>query len=246
MGEVHFTAGQTLLFSLALVASIAEFMAVGAFVSQIAPTRRRAAGISAGVFGLAFLLRAIGDATPSMSWLSSLSPLGWIERLRPLTGSDPVWLIPICAFTAILCGLTVYIAGRRDLGSSLIPDKDSARPRLRFLNSPLGLAVRETRGSLIGWLVGLAVTSMAMGAVAKAAGEAMAASASTGNYISDITKNAVMGASTYMGIAFLMFMTAIMILAASAINSLREDEAEGYLDNLLVGPVSRMRWMAGR
>jgi len=41
--------------------------------------------------------------------------------------------------------LTVYLAGRRDLGASLVPDKDSARPRIRFLNTPFGLAIRETR-----------------------------------------------------------------------------------------------------
>lgn len=246
MGQVHLTAGQTLFFSLALVASIVEFFSVGAFVSQIAPTRRRAAGIAAGLFGLSFILRAIGDAAPSVSWLSALSPLGWIHNLKPLTGSDPVWLIPIFVFSAVLCGLTVYIAGHRDLGSSLVPDRDTAKPRLRLLASPLGLAVRESRGTLIGWLAALAATGLAMGAIAKAAGEAMAASPSTGKFFADVTHNRALGTATYMGITFLMFMTAIMILGASSVNSMREDEAEGYLENLLVGPVSRTRWTSGR
>lgn len=38
----------------------------------------------------------------------------------------------------------------------------------------------------------------------------------------------------------------IMAYAASAVGRMREDEAEGYLDNLLVRPVSRLRWLLGR
>ncbi len=246
MNKLHFSAGETLFFSLALVASTAEFFAVGAFASQIAPTRRRAAGIAAGVFGVSFLLRAIGDAAPSVHWLTNISPLGWIEHLRPLTGSDPFWLLPIFGFVAALCVLTAYMAGARDLGASLIPDRDTARPRTRFLNAPFGLAIRELRGTLVGWFVALAGAAMAMGAIAKAAGKAMAASTSTQSFFKDFTRNQKVGAATYMGVVFLMLMVAIMALAASSINSMREDEAEGYLDNLLTGPVSRLRWLGGR
>lgn len=246
INKLHFGAGEMLFFSLALVASAAEFFAVGAFTSQIAPTRRRAAGIGAGVFGVSFLLRAIGDAAPSVHWLTNISPLGWIEHLRPLTGSEPVWLLPIAGFVAVLCALTVYMAGARDLGASLVPDKDTARPRTRFLNTPFGLAVRESSGTLIGWVAALAVAAMTMGAIAKTAGEAMAASTSTLTYFKNVTSSPVVGAVTYLGVVFLMFMTALMALAASSISSMREDEAEGYLDNLLTRPVSRLRWLGGR
>jgi hypothetical protein len=38
----------------------------------------------------------------------------------------------------------------------------------------------------------------------------------------------------------------LMAYAASAVGKLREDEAEGYLDNLVVRLLSRQRWLAGR
>jgi polyether ionophore transport system permease protein len=41
-------------------------------------------------------------------------------------------------------------------------------------------------------------------------------------------------------------MTLIMAFVASAMGQVREDEAEGYLDNLIVRAVSRQRWLAGR
>jgi len=146
----------------------------------------------------------------------------------------------------VLCTATVYMAGGRDLGASLIPDKDSRKHRTRFLNTPLQLALRESRGSIFGWMATLAATSIAMGAIAKAAGKAMAATTGTQTFIKNITQNPAVGATTYIAVVFLMFMTAIMAMAAQAINSMREDEAEGYLDNLLTRPVSRMRWLGGR
>ena len=242
----HFGASEILFYAVALVASTAVFMAVGALVSQIMPTRRRAVGITAALFGVAFLLRAIGDASKSVHWLTYLSPLGWIENLHPLTGSSSLWLIPVLGLIVLLGVLTVYLAGRRDLGASLVPDKDSARPRTRFLNTPFGLAIRETRGSVIAWVAAMAVGGLGMGAVAKAAGEATAASTSAQKFLNNITNQKAAGATTYLAVVFLMVMTVLMAMAASGVNSMREDEAEGYLDNLLVRPVSRLKWLRGR
>jgi ABC-2 type transport system permease protein len=232
----HFGASEILFYTVALVASTAVFMAVGALVSQIMPTRRRAVGTAAALFGVTFLLRAIGDASKSAHWLTYLSPLGWIENTRPLTGSSPLWLIPVLGLIVVLGALTVYLAGRRDLGASLVPDKDTARPRTRFLNTTFGLALRETRAGVIAWVAALGVAGLGMGAVAKAAGEAMAASTGAHKFFTNITSQRAIGAQTYLGVVFLMVMTVLMAMAASGVNSMREDEAEGYLDNLLVRP----------
>ena len=44
----------------------------------------------------------------------------------------------------------------------------------------------------------------------------------------------------------MLFILILMAYAAAGISSVREDEAQGYLDNFLVQPVSRMRWLWGR
>jgi ABC-2 type transport system permease protein len=46
-----------------------------------------------------------------MRWAS---PLGWIENLRPLTGSRPLALVPIVPVVAAAVGAAVTLAGRRD------------------------------------------------------------------------------------------------------------------------------------
>ncbi|MGZ4581498.1 MAG: hypothetical protein ACXVXG_12750, partial [Nocardioidaceae bacterium] len=56
----------------------------------------------------------------------------------------------------------------------------------------------------------------------------------------------VAGTRVYAGIVFLILMTLVMAYVASALGRVREDEAEGYLDNLVVRRVSRTRWLGGR
>ena len=85
-----------LFFALATVSGAAVFLAVGAFTSQLMPTRTRASTTAAGIFAVSFILRAVADTT-SERWLLNLTPLGWIEKLQPLVGSQPIWLLPILA-----------------------------------------------------------------------------------------------------------------------------------------------------
>jgi ABC-2 type transport system permease protein len=49
-----------------------------------------------------------------------------------------------------------------------------------------------------------------------------------------------------LGIGFFITMTVVMAFVVSSVNAMRDDEAEGYLDNLLVRPVGRLQWLWGR
>jgi ABC-2 type transport system permease protein len=50
----------------------------------------------------------------------------------------------------------------------------------------------------------------------------------------------------YLGMVFLILAVVIAALAASQVASLRSEEASGRLDGLLVRPVGRTAWLAGR
>jgi ABC-2 type transport system permease protein len=54
------------------------------------------------------------------------------------------------------------------------------------------------------------------------------------------------GADAYLGVAFLIVAVAVAFLAAGQITAARTEEAEGRLEHLLVRPVSRSSWLAGR
>ena len=60
--RVDIAAGPALFLALALVSPALMFLAVGAVTSQLAPTRRVAAGYGAVVLGVSYGLRMVGDA----------------------------------------------------------------------------------------------------------------------------------------------------------------------------------------
>ncbi|HSX28198.1 MAG TPA: ABC transporter permease subunit [Candidatus Saccharimonadales bacterium] len=245
--NVQLGAGSCLLLAFALLLSGMEFIAVGLLASQLLPTRARTLSVSAGVFGLFFLLRAMGDAAPSVHWLVDLSPLGWIESVQPLTGAHPLWLVPIGVFITTLCTIALFLANKRDLGDSLFADKDTAPARTRLLNSPLGLALRGQRAVVLAWFIGISIGTFLIGSVAKSAGNAFSNTAgSVGQALGRITGAQIIGSKTFLGIVFFMVITLIMALAASQLSAMRNDEAEGYVDNLLVRPVDRTQWALGR
>ncbi len=248
--DVGFSVGQSLLFAVAVVAGAAMFAAVGAVASELMPTRARAAGVSAAVFGAAFMLRALGDASSSAHWLVYVSPLGWVEQLHPLTGAQPLWLLPIFGLVAVSAAATVLLAGR-DLGDSLLADKDTARPRMALLGSPLSFALRMSWAAIAGWLTATVVAAVLYGSLAKSTGQAFASSGALRKFTGQLTHVAqrqlqLAGTRVFAGIIFLILMTLIMAYVASAVGKVREDEAEGYLDNLVVRGVSRQRWLCGR
>ena len=74
----------SLAFGLALAGSGLVFSAVAAVAAQLSTGARTARGIAFGVLGVAFALRAVGDAsTGTLSWFS---PLGWSLAVRPVRG----------------------------------------------------------------------------------------------------------------------------------------------------------------
>ncbi|HEX4820650.1 MAG TPA: ABC transporter permease subunit, partial [Acidimicrobiales bacterium] len=170
--KVNIGAGTAIFCATALVSSAAMFMAVGMVVSQLAATRHDANVIGAGVIAGSYLVRMVADSDPALVWLRWASPFGWIEELRPLTGSRAYAFVPIVVLTAVLVVVAIRIAARRDIGSSALGTRDAPKPRLLLLGGQAGLTVRLTRGGIIAWSVALAATGLCFGLVTQAAGNA--------------------------------------------------------------------------
>ena len=68
----------------------------------------------------------IADSGAALVWVRWASPLGWVEELRPLTGSRAAVAAAGRGLIAVLAAATVVLAGRRDLGASVLPARDTA------------------------------------------------------------------------------------------------------------------------
>ncbi len=243
--DVRIAIGPALYFSLALVGGAAMFLAVGALASQLGSTRRQAAAYAGAALGVSYAVRLLADSGTGLAWLRWLSPIGWVEELQPLGAARPVALVPIVLLVLGLVGVTVHLAGRRDLGASVIPDRTNAEARTRLLSGPLGLTVRLTRAVMIGWAVGIAVMALVLGLIAKSAGSAIADSSGFQEALDRLGARGV-GAETYLGISFLVVAVLLSMVAAGQVTAARAEEADGRLDHLVSRPVSRSRWLGAR
>ena len=102
-------------------------------------------------------------------WVAWLSPIGWFSRLRPF--ADEQWWVLVLwlGLSAALITTAALVASRRDVGAGALPPRPGPADAAPGLRSPLGLAWRLQRGSVMGWTIGLAV----LGGVYGAAGDSI-------------------------------------------------------------------------
>jgi ABC-2 type transport system permease protein len=243
--DVRFAVSGSLFLSTALIAGPAMFAAIGLLMSQLATTRRQANALGGAVLGAAYLVRMVGDAGAGLSWLRWLSPLGWIELLYPMTGSRWLPVVPLVALvgTAVVAAATV--AGRRDLGAGALASPDAPPPRFGLLGGPGGLSLRLTRSVAIAWTLALFASGAVFGLVAQSASKVVSGSKTITEMLARLGGTQA-GAKAYIGFAFIFAASLVAFAAAAQVGALRTEEADGYVDNLLVRPVSRRRWFAGR
>ena len=243
--SVGIPAGPALFFATAAVAAAAMFMAVGVLASQLAATRHDANLLGAAVLAVAYLTRMAADSDPRIDGLRWASPIGWIEELRPLTGSRWAAFGPIVALTAGAVFLALRVADRRDLGSSAFGERPAPPARTRLLGGPSGLTVRLTAPTVAGWTAALAATGLVLGLVTQSAGQSLQGSPTLERVINRLGARGA-GAATYLGFVFLIAAGLVAVAVAGQIAAIRNEEADGHLDNLLVRPVARWRWLAVR
>lgn len=237
----HFSVTGSLFLAFAAVAATAMFAAVGALCSQLAASRRQAAGMAAALLGVAYLIRVIAYADMKLMWLRWASPLGWVDELRPLTGSRLLPLLPIGGTIAALAAASIILACRRDLGQACCPPA-TPRSRTRLLTGSFGLACRLGRRGAVGWVIGLAGGGLVFGLTVKGTERIWASQ--SGGVMQKLGGTA--GGAVYLGLAFLIVALVIALAAAGQVAATRDEEAEGYLDHLLARSVGRLPWLVGR
>lgn len=144
------------------------WVGITAVSAQLTETARGTAGFALGALALAYLIRVIGDTAPEgspLTYLSWLSPLGWVEKVSAF-GENNLWvgLLGLAAY-AVLVAVAVRILDHRDLGAGVLPSRPG--PDRGTMRTPLDLARRLGRGPLIGWMIGFVVGGSVVGSVAE-------------------------------------------------------------------------------
>ncbi|HCS73824.1 MAG TPA: ABC transporter permease [Clostridiales bacterium] len=148
----------------ASLGTIGIFFAVltGLF-AQLTSDTRATTGYSFAFLILAYIVRGIGDV--GNETLSLITPLGLILRTEVYVNNYWWPIFVSLGVSIIIFGISLYLNSIRDIGAGFIPTKPGRRKASIFLNSPLGLALRIQRTSIIAWLVGMFVLGISYGSI---------------------------------------------------------------------------------
>lgn len=232
--------GGSLAFCAALAGSGLVFTAVAAVAAQLSPSARVARGFAFAVLGVAFTLRAVGDAgSGALSWLS---PLGWSLQVRPYAG-DRWWVLLLHLATTVVLTVVGYrlLAGR-DVGAGLFAERTGRATASASLGGVFGLAWRLDRGALVVWTVGLALYGLLIGSVTYGIGDELGGAAGR-----DVLARLGGTSALEQGFITVGFGMLGMIAAAFAVSlslRLHQEESSQRAETLLAGSISRTRLLA--
>jgi len=231
-------------FALGLAAVGMVFATTAAIVAQLTESARLARGLTAAVLGAAFVLRAAGDSAKDdgSSVLTWLSPLGWLENLRPYA-HERWWVLPLFAAAVALQGAVAYgLAGRRDTGMSFLPTRPG--PATGRLGTAGALAWRLQRGGVLGWSIGFFLAGVVYGGLTDGVADLVGDNRNAREIVER------MGGQSGLTDAFLASTTGMLGLIAAlyvvaSVLRLNGEETSGRAEPLLANPVGRLRWAAG-
>ncbi|MEU6094524.1 ABC transporter permease [Streptomyces sp. NPDC047079] len=220
------------------------FATMAAIVAQLTESARLARGLTAGALGAAFVLRAAGDAATSdgSSVLTWLSPLGWLEHLRPYA-RERWWVLALFAAAVLVqCGVAYALAGRRDIGMAFLSVRPG--PATGRLGSAGALAWRLQRGSVLGWSLGFFLAGVVYGGMTDGAAKLVGDNDKAREIFSR------MGGQSGLTDAFLAAMVGLMGLVAAlyivaSVLRLSGEESSGRAEPVLANAVGRLRWATG-
>ena len=245
IAAVQVILGYPLAGSLALGAAVGlsgcVFAGVAAVCAQLTVSARTARGMAIGVVGLAFLLRAVGDAASGMSWLRWASPLGWAEQMQVY--ASPRWIVGALFLVAAAAAVTgaALLASRRDLGAGLLPARPGRAGAAGWLRSPLALAWRLQRGALLGWVIGFVVVGAVFGSAASGIGTVLNTSAQARQIFIRLGGHSGL-VDAYLAAVIGLLGVAAAAYAVAAVLRLHGEESGRLAEPVLASPVGRIRW----
>ncbi|MET9595117.1 ABC transporter permease [Streptomyces sp. NPDC006516] len=229
----------SLLYGLALACAGLVFASVAAVTAQISAHTRGASGSALAVIGLAYVLRAAGDAGGDdvLSWLS---PIGWVQRSYPYVDDD-WWPLLLCLVSAALCaGAGFALSTRRDVGAGLRATRPGSATASGALLRPLGFALRLHRSVLAGFGAGLFLMGAMYRSILGQADDMLGSIEQMEEALSEIG-----GATTAESFASMIIVVLAVVASVHVVTATlrpRAEENAGRAEALLATGLSRVRW----
>ncbi len=226
----------SIIFGLSVIGCGWLGVGAGALTNQLSPSASTANSVGSLVILISYALRLIGDmGNSSLTWIS---PIGWGEKMAPW-GENRGWLIiAFIALTAVLIVAALIIEAHRDYGSGILQEKKGRSDASLLMRHHWGLILHLYKISIVGWLIGIALTGLMFGSVSKAMVDLfseMNIPIFTGN-----------GLTALVGLLLCFIGLVSLGLPLQIMTGLRSDEAKGLTESQLAGGLSRARLVLER
>lgn len=187
-----------------------------------------------------YMLRVVGWDSGSFTWISWLSPFGWVHYTRAFAGND-LWVFGI--FLIFIAGLTItayWLSSIRDVGSGIITQRPGPRRASKSLKSSLALAWRLHKGMLIFWVLIFVLMGVFLGFTAQSVNELISSNPQFLRLITQIANSDPV--DSYFTFVFAFLGIGFAVYAILATSKLWSQESQRYSEMLLTNSVSRGKW----
>ncbi|TFE01653.1 ABC transporter permease [Jeotgalibacillus salarius] len=213
------------------------FAGMTALFAQLAESSRGTTGFAFLILGLSYIVRAVGDVSnESLSWFS---PLGWTLKTEVYVNNFVTPLLLLIFGSIILTAAAFSLLFKRDLGTGMLPTKPGRRYAPQSLLSPLGLAFRLLRTSIIVWGFALMAIGASYGSVLGDLESFFASNDMLSNMVDPASGLTLTEQFVSMLMAIMSMMAAIPALMFFF--KLKSEENKNRTENLYARAVSRQK-----
>lgn len=242
----------SLLMGAATSASGGVFFGVGAVAGQLMGTSRAANAlavwITIGMLVIAGFGNAIGTPNHDLtrmesSWPTWVSPFGWAENTRAFD-QDAWWPVALCiGVAALLCAASLALASVRDVGASIVAQRQGRSAASFALSTPTGLAWRLNRGAIVGWTAGGLLTGILATALATVVQRVSAQNPAVKEILSAMAGRGGDLEQATVTVFFTMLGIFAACCAVQVICRARQEETHGTAAAVLATPTGRVPWL---
>jgi ABC-2 type transport system permease protein len=235
-----FDGSEGLLFGASVGAVGLVFAGITALTVQVTEYSRAATGIAGAALGAAWAVRAAGDMIRDYgSPLSWFSPLAWSNQTRPYVDGR-WWPLLLSVGLAVAAATVGYaLSARRDVGAGLVAARPGEPVAAPWLRSPLAVAFRLQRASLIWWTVALAVFGFMFGGLGDQIADPEDMSQDRIEMFGGSVDTLLDG---YLGVITLFTAAYTGIMVVLGVQAVRSEETKGRAEPVLATATSRWAW----
>ena len=234
----------SLLAGLTLCAVGLLFTGIGVLISQILQDSGSARGV---IFALYFLsmvpmiINNIGGGNTLLVWLV---PESWFRITSPFGESNFSPLLVFIVLSIIPIVFAYYLLDNRDLGSGIFKERLGPEDSLK-LNSPLALAFRQHKKTIVIWCMGMVFIGGSIGFITPSISESMSEMlVNMSTWAETMSKLDNREGFISVAIYTLGLMAGTSVYGIATVHNLKKEESEHFTEIMLAYPVSRIKWMS--